>query len=66
MLSRRVNASSGVYDDLVGHFLPLAQVPNAGALNSADMQENITPAVIWLNEDRPLATSTSPPSKRSP
>lgn len=43
-------------DDLIADLLPLIEPIQAGALNSGDVNENIRPAFIGLNETIALLT----------
>src|ERR1700679_197591 len=49
-------ASLRIHLDLVGDLLPLRQAGQAGALDGADMNENVVSAVIRRNESETLLT----------
>ncbi len=49
-LIRRVLSSAAVLDELVAHFLAVAQIAHAGPFDRADMDENVRPASVRLDE----------------
>ncbi len=49
-------AGAAVLLDLVAHLLAFLQIAQAGALDGADMNENVRSAIIGLNEAKALLT----------
>jgi hypothetical protein len=49
-------AAAAILDDLVAHLLAFAQIAQAGALDGADMNENVRAAIIGLDEAEAFLT----------
>src|SRR5208283_2348134 len=47
-------AAAPIYGQLVAELLSFGEPRQTRALDSADMNEDVVPAVLWLNEAEPL------------